>query len=127
MAGKSITPNHAPQAKPRAVPEREKRTLRAMLDIYCQAHHRAAGQGRLCPRCAELATYAMGRLDHCPFGADKTTCANCPIHCYKPTMRAEIQIVMRYAGPRMLCRHPILALFHPLAALRSRWARRKST
>jgi hypothetical protein len=27
-------------------------------------------------------------------------------------MRARIQTVMRYAGPRMLWRHPVLALRH---------------
>jgi hypothetical protein len=27
-------------------------------------------------------------------------------------MRARIKEVMRYAGPRMLYRHPILALWH---------------
>jgi hypothetical protein len=29
-------------------------------------------------------------------------------------MRARIRAVMRYAGPRMLFRHPVLAFFHLL-------------
>jgi hypothetical protein len=117
--------NDAPRSKHRAVLAREKRTLHAMLDIYCRARHGSAG--RLCAECAALEDYAIHRLDRCPFGADKTTCAKCPIHCYQPAMRAKIQAVMRYAGPRMLYRHPILALFHPLAALRGRLHARKST
>ena len=47
-----------------------------------------------------------------PFHEGKTTCANCPAHCYKPEMREKIRKVMRYAGPRMIYRHPILALLH---------------
>lgn len=33
-------------------------------------------------------------------------------------MREQIKAVMRYAGPRMLLHHPILALFHMLDGLR---------
>jgi hypothetical protein len=34
------------------------------------------------------------------------------VHCYIPTMREKIRVVMRYAGPRMAHRHPILTSFH---------------
>lgn len=92
-----------------------------MLALYCRAHHclapsAAPGQScvrrPLCHECQELEDYAFCRLDRCPFGANKRTCADCPIHCYQPQLRTRIQAVMRYAGPRMLLRHPILALFH---------------
>ena len=33
----------------------------------------------------------LGRLDRCPYGAEKTTCVNCPTHCYKPAMRDQVQ------------------------------------
>jgi hypothetical protein len=33
-------------------------------------------------------------------------------------MRDKIRAVMRYAGPRMLSRHPILAFFHFLYGFR---------
>jgi hypothetical protein len=56
----------------------------------------------------------MSRLNRCPFGQDKPTCATCPIHCYKPKLRERIREVMRFAGPRMLWRHPILAIRHVL-------------
>jgi hypothetical protein len=102
-------------SEPRRI-AREKRTIRAMVEIYCRAHHGTAG--RLCGDCDELLDYALCRLDRCPFGADKPTCAKCPIHCYKPTMREEVRQVMRYAGPRMLYRHPILGLLHCLDGLR---------
>ena len=83
---------------------------RLALAPNLRAHHPA---GRpLCDECRQLHEYAMARLDRCPFGAGKTTCARCTVHCYKPQMRERIGAAMRYAGPRMLLRHPILALLH---------------
>lgn len=90
-----------------------------MIGLYCQAQHGQHGNnGRLCAECAALRDYAWLRLEKCPFQAGKTTCAKCPIHCYKPEQRAAVRTVMRYAGPRMLLRHPLLALLHLLDGLR---------
>ena len=95
--------------------QREKRTIRAMIAIYCRGHgHRP---GPVCPQCQELMDYALARLDRCPFGPEKTTCATCPIHCYKPAMRQRVREVMCYAGPRMMVRHPLLAVLHTLDGL----------
>jgi hypothetical protein len=91
---------------------REARTIRYMIDIYCRDLHGA--QGNLCSECAELHDYALARLAKCPFQEEKSTCANCTVHCYKPEMRQRVREVMRYAGPRMLWRHPILTLTHLL-------------
>ncbi len=94
--------------------QREMATMAAMLRIYCRDHH--AGQVQdaraLCPECDGLMDYARKRLAGCPFGPEKPTCVNCQIHCYGPRQREQTRIVMRYAGPRMLLRHPILALVH---------------
>ena len=95
---------------------REKKTVGAMIKMYCQAKH-GTGEG-LCDDCRELLSYAIARLNGCPFGKGKTTCVNCAVHCYKPMMRKKISAVMRYAGPRMIYRHPILTLFHYLDGLR---------
>jgi len=92
--------------------ERELRTIRAMVRIYCRRHH--GGRGELCAECAELLDYARQRLERCPFGEEKPTCVRCPIHCYKPSQRERARAVMRFAGPRMLWRHPILAIRHLL-------------
>jgi len=40
------------------------------------------------------------------------------VHCYKPDMRARVQAVMRYAGPRMLTRHPVMGLRHVVKSLK---------
>ncbi|MHB8973350.1 MAG: nitrous oxide-stimulated promoter family protein [Pirellulaceae bacterium] len=92
--------------------EREEKTIRAMLAIYCADHHQT--HGTLCVDCHSLFEYAQARLGKCPWGEDKPVCANCSIHCYKPATRAQIRQVMRYAGPKMLLRHPVLAVEHLL-------------
>lgn len=92
--------------------EREARTVRIMIGIFCQAHHKP-GSG-LCTECQDLLTYANERLTRCPFAPDKPACAKCPVHCYKADMRERIRHVMRYSGPRMIWRHPILAVQHLL-------------
>ncbi len=90
--------------------EREKKTVAAMIRIHCRDQH--GGRKALCPSCQALLQYAWQRLDKCPFGEGKSTCARCPVHCYQLRMREEIRRVMRYAGPRMLYTHPILAIRH---------------
>jgi hypothetical protein len=107
--------------------EREKKTLRTMIRMYCHDLHSSGDT--LCPVCTELEGYAMQRLDRCTFGPDKPKCADCPIHCYKPAMRTEIQTVMRYAGPRMMVKHPVLAIGHVMDGVRhpaGKAARRKA-
>jgi hypothetical protein len=102
--------------------DREAKTIGFMIDIYCHDRHGhdRHGHGRhgahdaLCPECSELRDYALARLDKCPFQESKSTCANCAVHCYKPDMRQRVREVMRYSGPRMMWRHPILALVHLL-------------
>jgi hypothetical protein len=89
---------------------RERNTVEAMIGIYCHGQHGTSNG--LCPGCASLRDYARQRLQKCPFQEGKTTCARCPVHCYKPGMRAQIRAVMRYAGPRMLVRHPVMTLQH---------------
>lgn len=66
----------------------------------------------MCQECQDLMAYAEARLDKCPFQEGKTACAKCSVHCYQPGMRERVRAVMHYSGPRMLYRHPILALFH---------------
>jgi hypothetical protein len=94
---------------------REEKTIAAMIALYCRDHHETAphdaGDG-LCPECAELLAYARLRLEKCHYGVEKPTCANCETHCYKPAMREQVREVMRYSGPRMLRRHPVLAVAH---------------
>lgn len=90
---------------------REQRMLEAMLRSYCRHHHHSQP---LCAECGALARYAQRRLERCMFGDEKPTCANCLVHCYKAQMREKVRVMMRWAGPRMLWRHPVLAILHQL-------------
>ena len=89
--------------------DRELATIHVMIRMYCRDHH--AGDP-LCDDCATLSNYATRRLERCVFGAAKPTCANCTVHCYSADMRERVRTVMRYAGPRMLLRHPVLGIAH---------------
>ncbi|MBU0729805.1 MAG: nitrous oxide-stimulated promoter family protein [Proteobacteria bacterium] len=95
---------------------RERKTVELMLKLYCRDHHKTKQE--LCTECQKLAEYVKLRLKNCPFQENKTTCGNCPIHCYKPEMRQKIREVMRYAGPRMIRHHPLLAFGHMLDGFR---------
>ena len=96
--------------------QREVRTVEVMIRHFCQDRHQT--QGMLCHDCQKLLAYAHRRLHHCPFQEHKTTCGECPVHCYTPANREKIREVMRFAGPRMVLSHPILALAHLLDGLR---------
>jgi YbgA-like uncharacterized protein len=107
--------------------ERERATIEAMVRVYCHGLH--GGGKALCAPCGDLLAYAEQRLRRCPFQEEKPPCADCPIHCYQPAMRDQVRQVMRYAGPRMMLRHPLFALKHWLDSFRKEppRARKKET
>lgn len=88
---------------------KEKVIVIQMISIYCKRKHH---QNVLCEECNDLNNYALKRLSFCQFGEEKTACAKCPVHCYKPDYRQRIKQVMRVAGPWMLLYHPIESLKH---------------
>ena len=91
---------------------RERKTIEYMIQIHCYGQHGVSDT--LCSECKELLEHARQRLAKCPFQEKKLTCAKCSVHCYKTAKREQIRQVMRYAGPRMLYKHPVLTLFHLL-------------
>ena len=95
---------------------REKICVEKMIMIYCNAKHR---KGKVkCEDCQALLDYACKRLDCCKFGERKPVCLHCPIHCYTQNMRTKIKEVMQFSGPRMLFKHPKLAVLHLLDSCR---------
>jgi len=104
-----------PLATPRL--QREHLTMQCMVEIYCRDHHGPGADGP-CEECREFLDYAEQRLEKCPYGERKPTCARCPVHCYKRAQREQAKEIMRYAGPRMTLRHPWLSLMHVLDKLR---------
>jgi hypothetical protein len=95
---------------------REWKTMSAMVQIYCRDHHHPADG--LCAECRQFLDYAGVRLERCRFGQEKPTCANCPVHCYQRDRREQARVVMRYAGPRMVWKHPVMSLRHWLDGCR---------
>jgi len=89
--------------------EREKRTIEAMIRLYCKKKHHEAS---LCSECSGILEYAMKKLNKCPFEENKPTCIYCKIHCYQKEQREKIRQIMRFSGPKMIFHHPVLAIFH---------------
>ena len=90
--------------------KREILTVRLMIQDYCRKNH--LSEVVLCPDCEMLLDYAVMQINSCKLGDQKSTCAKCAIHCFEPGYREKIRKVMRFTGPRMLFKHPILALQH---------------
>jgi len=96
--------------------KREFETVQSMIDIYCEAKH--GETEKLCTSCAKLLDYAESKVEVCPFGTQKPQCTKCEIHCYSDTKREEVRQVMRFAGPRMLYKHPLKTIMHYADAIR---------
>jgi hypothetical protein len=88
----------------------EFKTVSAMIALYCKKQHGTVLG--LCQECTALKDYAETKLDRCVFGQQKPTCNHCPVHCYKPEPKEKMRLVMRFSGPRMLFKHPLLAIRH---------------
>ena len=115
--------------------EREAQTIEAMIKLFCRLHNHVPDQSTsgdsspqtaLCSDCYSLLTYALKRLQCCPFGEEKPACSKCKVHCYKPEMREEVRKVMRWSGPRMLFHHPIMTFWHFVDKFRSPSKSKKS-
>lgn len=95
--------------------KREIQTIQAMISLYCSAHHpkrtKTSGSGS-CAECTALLDYSIGRLSNCKHQGNKPTCGQCSIHCYRPEMQTKIREIMGYSGPRMIWKHPIMAIQH---------------
>ena len=98
---------------------RELKTVSQMIALFCAGNHATEPKNEtarcgesVCAACAELDAYAAKRTERCRKMHVKTSCEQCENHCYAPEMRERIRAVMRYAGPRMLTKHPIAAIRH---------------
>lgn len=110
IAGRELPPPPGEREKKGPRIERERRSVAAMIRLYCRDRH--GGGEAPCPECRDLLAYAWKRLGFCPHGEAKPPCAKCTIHCYRPDFREKIRDVMRHAGPRMLFAHPVIAAMH---------------
>lgn len=99
--------------------ERERKTISNMVRIYCTKFHNP--EDDLCDDCRDLAAYTVECVTRCPCGEDKPACGLCRTNCFREDYYSRITVIMRYAGPRMICKHPLLAFSHLLDAVRSRF------
>jgi hypothetical protein len=86
----------------------EEKTVSLMVELYCRKNH--GRDGILCSTCKSLLEYALHKLATCPLQPNKPVCSNCKIHCYIPEQRDHIRKVMRFSGPRMMFRHPVIGM-----------------
>ncbi len=89
----------------------EKRTVGVMIRIYCSSFHKTETS---CDECKSLMLYTEKRTENCKFGNEKPSCKDCPVHCFSPEMKEKIKEVMRFSGPRMIYKHPVMAFLHLL-------------
>ena len=102
-----------------SVLQRENLTLAHMMAIYCRGQ-RHQGSG-ICGGCSSLLRYARERIEGCPYhGSEKPACGLCRTNCFTTEMRRHFLLVMRFAGPRMMLRHPVLSAVHLWDAVRGR-------
>ncbi|MGN0099188.1 MAG: nitrous oxide-stimulated promoter family protein [Candidatus Methanomethylophilaceae archaeon] len=88
----------------------ERKVLETMVSMYCKWNHDTVV---ICPECRKLTEYAFARLDECPYRKESpSACKGCPTPCYEDDMKDRIRQVMRYSGPRMMFRHPIMTMEH---------------
>ena len=111
--------------------EDEIRLVDLMIDLYAAAHRHEPSKSNAevidaaVPDIEALKAYTHKRIEQCRYRSkqEKPFCNVCPVHCYKPEMRRQIRAVMRYSGPRMLFRHPVLSLQHLIGTIRSKRSR----
>lgn len=89
---------------------REKKTIGKMVKMYCSSMHNS--KENLCGECQELLNYAFLKIDKCVFGIEKPACSECKVHCYAKTDREKVRNIMRFAGPKMIFKHPYLGIMH---------------
>lgn len=92
--------------------EKRKKILSAMFDIYIKKHPEEVKS------VDSLKSYAFQRIEKCPNKGKNIYCSSCTIHCFPEYERAHMKKIMRFAGPRMMIYHPLMALDHAFASIK---------
>jgi hypothetical protein len=85
-------------------------TLKIMLKIYCKGNNHS--KDGICDNCKNILEYSINKTLKCVYKENKPICNKCRVHCYNNIERENIINIMRYSGPKMLFRHPYLAMKH---------------
>ncbi|MFR7871750.1 MAG: nitrous oxide-stimulated promoter family protein [Fenollaria timonensis] len=70
--------------------------------------------------CYELIMKAFRHTERCPHSFYKTFCHQCPTTCYKLTDLEQIEPIMKYAGRKIILKHPIMGLKFVINLIRSK-------
>ena len=91
--------------------EKDRRILEAIGRIYCKGNHagRAKDAAGMCPECRGVIEQTLARAEACPHGHEGN-CQDCATPCQRGEAQQRIKAIMRYAAPRMMFRHPLMAL-----------------
>ncbi len=104
-----MTDKSKPIRLPNGKIEREKKTVKLMIELYCR--HKLKTK-EMPAEYRALVDYAFLRLDRCRHGDVKPACKKCSTHCYAAKQREMIREIMRWSGPRMLFYSPLAAIRH---------------
>ncbi len=85
------------------------KTTKSMVQMYCRHKH---GHHIPCDDCLNFLQYANKRLLKCRYAKFKPVCQKCKTHCYSKKYKQMAKEIMSYAGPRMIYKHPLLAIYH---------------
>lgn len=105
---------------PMSTPEKDRATMEAIGAIYCRGNHDAAARGddAMCAWCREAIEDTLERALACPHG-HKHNCEDCETHCQRGEAQQNIKVIMRYAAPRMVVRHPVMTFGYLRKKLKS--------
>ncbi len=89
--------------------EIEKKTIEKVIEIYC--NHKHDIPHGLCDDCSELLGDAIHLINKCQH-KPKPACGACKTNCFSSDQRKKMKGIMKYSGPKMLFRHPVLTINH---------------
>lgn len=96
-------------------------TLLGLFKIYCAHEHADKAEGiendSLCPSCRVSLDYSLERTLTCKLKGSGQLCSSCPVHCFEPDQRENIRKIMRFSGPRLIWKSPLLAIRYVLLKL----------
>lgn len=83
-----------------------------MIKIFCKSNHsddNTYNCNNLCNKCYDMQKYMHYRIDHCK---QNNFCAYCGTKCHPKDKSDYMKKIMRYSGPRIFKKYPIISIKH---------------
>ena len=84
-----------------------------MIKIFCKGNHpddNSNNSSNLCNMCHDMEKYIHNRIDYCK--QNNFFCAYCDNKCHPMDKSDYLKKIMRYSGPRILKKYPIMSIKH---------------